>query len=115
MRILVCGGRDYTNRARVNRILDRVHAERGITAIIQGTARGADTLAAEWGWDNKITVCSYPADWQAHGKKAGPIRNQEMLDRGKPDAVVAFPGGAGTADMVRRARAAEVAVWVIGI
>jgi ABC-type sugar transport system substrate-binding protein len=33
-----------------------------------------------------------------------------MLDEGKPDIVVAFPGGTGTADMVRRARKAGVVV-----
>lgn len=115
MRIIVCGGRNYTDRARVNRILDRVHAERGITAIIQGTAAGADMLAAEWGWDHRpVLVCSYPADWEKHGKKAGAIRNQEMIDEGKPDAVIAFPGGAGTADMITRSRAAGLPVWVIG-
>jgi hypothetical protein len=114
LRILVCGGRDYTDRARVDRILDRVHAERGIEAIIQGTARGADQLAAEWGWDRKVRVCSYPADWQMHGKKAGALRNQSMIDEGKPDAVIAFPGGAGTADMVKRSRDAGLPVWVIG-
>jgi hypothetical protein len=113
LRILVCGGRDYTDRARVERILDRVHSERGIAAIIQGAARGADQLAAEWGWDRGVTVCSYAADWQAHGKKAGAIRNQRMIDEGKPSAVIAFPGGTGTADMVRRSRDAGLAVWVI--
>lgn len=45
-----------------------------------------------------------------NGKAAGPIRNQRMLDEGKPDLVVAFPGGRGTADMVRRAKAAGVPV-----
>ena len=114
MRVLVCGGREYADRARLNRILDRVHAERGISAIIQGAARGADMMAAEWGLDHSpVLVCSYPADWDKHGKQAGPIRNQEMLDESKPDAVIAFPGGSGTADMVRRARAAGVAVWEI--
>src|SRR5262249_16770583 len=42
-------------------------------------------------------------EWDELGKKAGPLRNQRMLDEGKPDLVVAFPGGGGTKDMVRRA------------
>jgi hypothetical protein len=47
----------------------------------------------------------YPADWTRHGKAAGPKRNQLMLDKEKPDLVIAFPGGKGTADMVARAKA----------
>lgn len=43
-------------------------------------------------------------------RAAGPIRDQEMLDKGKPDLVVAFLGNRGTADMVRRAREAGVPV-----
>ena len=54
---------------------------------------------------------SYPAQWDVYGRRAGPIRNQEMIDEGKPDGVVAFPGGKGTADMVRRAEAAGLKVW----
>lgn len=51
-----------------------------------------------------------PADWKTHGKRAGSIRNQKMIDDYHPQLVVAFPGGAGTADMVRRARAAGIEV-----
>jgi len=50
------------------------------------------------------------ANWAELGRKAGPIRNQQMLDEGKPNLVVAFPGGRGTADIVRRARAAGIEV-----
>ena len=50
------------------------------------------------------------ADWAKHGRKAGPIRNQRMIDEGRPDLVVAFPGGTGTADMVERARVAGIRV-----
>ena len=72
--------------------------------VIHGGARGADDLARQWG---EISVgiegVEFRADWTAHGKAAGMIRNQRMLDEGRPDLVVAFPGGRGTADMVRRA------------
>jgi hypothetical protein len=53
------------------------------------------------------------ADWNTHGRAAGPIRNQRMLDEVKPELVVAFPGGRGTADMVRRAREAGVNVYLV--
>jgi UDP-N-acetylmuramoylalanine-D-glutamate ligase len=51
-----------------------------------------------------------PADCETHGRSADPIRNRRTLDEGKPDLVVAFPGGRGTAHMVSQARAAGVRV-----
>ena len=114
MRLIVCGGRNYRDSARVADILGRIHKAQGLTSVIQGAADGADRLAAEWAWENKISVCSYPADWDKHGKAAGPMRNQEMVDDARADCVVAFPGGKGTADMVRRARKAGLTVWEIG-
>lgn len=57
-----------------------------------------------------VPVRVFKADWDKHGKAAGPIRNQQMLDEGKPDLVLAFAGGKGTDDMCRRARAAGVEV-----
>lgn len=110
MRVLVCGGRDYADSEAVNAALSRLHAKRGITAIIHGDAKGADALARQWAEANGIPHLPFPANWNI-GKRAGPIRNQRMLDEGKPDGVVAFPGGAGTADMVRRAKLTGLTVW----
>lgn len=78
--------------------------------IISGMAKGADSLAIDWAVVNWLRWEEYPADWETHGKAAGLIRNQQMLDEGKPDLVVAFPGGRGTADMIRRAEKAGVEV-----
>lgn len=111
MRVLVCGGRDYTDREAVFAALDRLHAERGVDVVIHGDAAGADTQARLWAVARGIAHHPYPAEWEKHGRGAGPIRNQEMLDGGKPDGVVAFPGGRGTADMVRRAEAAGLKIW----
>lgn len=111
MRILVCGGRNYARPLQVYRALDLLHEKRGITCIIAGGARGADHDAGMWADMRKVPCEVYKADWEQHGKAAGPIRNQQMLDEGKPDAVVAFPGGTGTADMVRRAEVARLKVW----
>jgi hypothetical protein len=82
-----------------------------LSTIIQGGADGADRLAAEWGWDHGIPVRTFNPDWEKHGKAGGPVRNQRMIDEGRPEGVVAFPGGKGTADMVQRARAAGLTVW----
>lgn len=110
MRVLVCGGRGYRDAAHVDRVLQQVRAEQPITTIIHGAARGADQLGEAWGLKQNIHLEPYPADWHTYGLSAGPRRNQEMLTKGRPDLVVAFPGGRGTADMVRRARRAGVRV-----
>jgi len=108
-RILVCGGRDYADREALWEFLDN-YSPPAITAIISGMARGADTLAAEWAITYGVVLRPFPANWREHGKAAGAIRNQQMIDEGMPDVVVAFPGGVGTADMVRRARKAKIHV-----
>lgn len=111
MHIIVCGGRDYRDRRAVYNALDRLHAKRGIEFLIQGAADGADYLAWQWAEDRGVPCGSYPALWNEHGRAAGPIRNQQMIDEGKPDGVVAFPGGKGTADLIARARRAGLTVW----
>lgn len=115
MRLLVCGGRNFDDWPLLDRSIRALIAMRSWPeAIISGMARGADEMAADWAKRNAITVLSFPADWEKHGKKAGPIRNQQMLDEGKPDIVLAMPGGRGTADMVARAKKAKVPVFDVG-
>ena len=106
-RVIVCGGRNYRDRNRVAAVLGRL--DPGTDIIVHGGAPGADRLAADVAAERGFAVEEHPADWDRHGKAAGPIRNQQMLDAGA-DLVIAFPGGRGTADMKRRARAAGVAV-----
>jgi hypothetical protein len=110
MRVLVCGGRDFGRWDVLLATLDDLHAQRPIDVIMHGGAPGADTMAEDWAKLRGAFNLPYYAAWKKHGRAAGPIRNQLMLDEGKPDLVVAFPGGAGTADMVRRATAAGVPV-----
>lgn len=110
MRLLVCGGRDFSDCQLVWDTLDRFAKSEVIDCIIEGDARGADRIAGAWAKRHRIDLRLFPADWATDGKAAGPRRNQKMLDEGKPDMVIAFPGGAGTADMVRRAVSASVPV-----
>jgi hypothetical protein len=120
MRVLVCGGRDYSSTDAWNWLehnaKDEIAFATGCTsplqlsALIHGGARGADEGASQWGHSENMKVLAFLADWKKHGKAAGPIRNQKMIDEGNPDVVIAFPGGRGTADMVRRAHSAGIRV-----
>lgn len=110
-RVLVCGGRDFTDRDFIWNTLCDLDAKHGpISVVIHGAAPGADSEAMIWAQTSGRKHAPFVADWRSHGKAAGPMRNQRMLDQGKPDLVIAFPGGRGTADMVRRAKAAHVHV-----
>jgi hypothetical protein len=112
VRILVCGGRNYSDYLTLSSALDQYRNIDGLH-IIHGAARGADTLAWRYAVKNNLGWSSFPADWKL-GPRAGPLRNQQMLDEGRPDVVLAFPGGRGTADMVSRAQKAGIKVRFIG-
>ena len=112
MRILVCGGRDFTDQAYVDKVLDMYLTYYGdFECVIVGGAKGVDTFAQQWAESHKIPVKVFPAKWESFGKKAGYIRNLQMVTEGGPDAVISFPGGKGTANMTKIAE--EHGIWVL--
>jgi hypothetical protein len=105
---IVCGGRDYIpTRSVLNRFRQAL-ARHGITTIHHGDARGVDRYVGKvcenWG----LRVERHPANWDLHGRRAGMIRNAEMLEKLSVAVVFAFEGGVGTANMERRAAEAGV-------
>lgn len=103
MKILVCGGRAFNDQTSLFNFLDSFQYVMGmVDVVIHGDAPGADQLAGQWARSHGITELKFPADWNKHGKAAGPIRNSIMLTE-KPDFVIAFPGGRGTRNMVGQA------------
>ena len=115
-RVLICGSRDWTNRGAIVSALLSIGPE-NIECVIEGECRGADRLGRVVARDLEISVMKFPADWVTYKKAAGPIRNKQMLDEGKPTIVLAFhkdlKNSRGTADMLRQARKAGVSVVVI--
>lgn len=112
-RVLVTGGRDYADRARVFAELDAIARVFGISLLIHGGAKGADALAEKWASVRGVDTEGCKADWERHGAAAGPIRNSAMLRDHKPDMVLAFPGGKGTEDMMRKTLKAGLPLIVI--
>lgn len=115
IRLLICGGRHYSQRVKGFNLLTQfkqlIWNDRAvkIVEVIEGGARGADAIGGEWADKEGIKRTTVEAEWEKHGKAAGYIRNKAMLDM-RPDVCFAFPGGAGTADMVRQCRKAGVIV-----
>ncbi len=113
-RILICGGRAYGDSARFAQIMTEVRPYLAKSfCIIQGGANGADRLANMWAFSEGCPVIEMRANWNYYGKAAGLIRNRWMLEFATPDLVIAFPGGAGTRDMIRQAKSAGIDVYEI--
>ena len=114
--VIICGGRHYENEpARRVRAFDAWIEDllrRGqATGVREGGARGGDRIGRYVAQRMGLTVETMTPDWETHGKAAGVLRNQAMLDKEpRPVAVLALPGGRGTADMVSRAKRAGVRV-----
>lgn len=120
MIVLVTGGRNYDDWRKVS---DRL-APFGVGDIlVVGGADGADERARQaWHYRNQLPYVVHPAPWDRTGKAAGMMRNMAM-GKGltlspyaslEPDLVIAFPGGRGTANMVRIAEEQGIEVDRVG-
>lgn len=112
---LICGSRDFADNRMFGDAMRRLVRERGMPeCIIHGGQRGADTMAENWCKDMEVDCLRVPGKFTTLGKKAGPIRNNRMIKRWmRPDFVVAFPGGKGTANMVAQASTMGIEVLMI--
>ena len=112
-KVIICGDRHWTD---YKLILSVIEGFNNSTLVIVGGATGADTLAGFAAESQGYFVEVHPANWLKYGKAAGPIRNQEMLDR-NPDYVIAFhddiENSKGTKDMITRAKKAGVEVRLV--
>lgn len=122
VRVLVCGSRTWSTYGFQAAVLSGVDTYLNGAVIIHGAASGADRYADKWAKENGKVVgenlLPFPADWDAFGKRAGYIRNQQMLDDGRPGVVLAFVDkplaeSKGTKMMVDIASTAGVPCYVV--
>jgi hypothetical protein len=121
-RLLVCGSRDLIERSRTECAIDNALSSWQLTPsslefIISGGARGPDTLGEVWAQANGVTVKRFLPDWDQHGRRAGILRNLEMLDfiaqSPQPLVVAVWDGSSrGTGHTVGEARRRGFKVWV---
>lgn len=109
MKTIIAGGRSYSLTDEDYAFVDEIHKESPITEVVSGGALGADLGGEFWASNNKVPVKKFTADWTRYGKGAGYIRNQHMADYA--DRLIVFPGGKGTADMMRKAKAKGIPIF----
>jgi hypothetical protein len=98
----------------INKIRDLTRGLK-IEVLINGGATGVDAAARWWATQERVRVHEVLPDWEKHGKKAGPIRNQNMI-RCEPTYAIAFrahPPTPGTADMIRKLERAKIPTEII--
>ncbi len=117
-RIVICGSRDWNDFQTIKNYLEKICEQYKSTdiTIIHGGCKGADSIAGYLAKQLKMNVIVYKADWIKYGKSAGPKRNQQMLDEGKPDYVIAFHNdinnSKGTLDMITRAKKNNIPIEI---
>jgi len=109
MKILICGSRNFSDTETIKKFIDSLPDD---STIIEGEAKGADSLARNCATERGLIVEKYPADWKKYGKSAGPIRNKQMLDEGEPDYVVGYTteieNSRGTRNMLNQATERDI-------
>jgi hypothetical protein len=117
MKVLICGDRAWKNRESIRTVIEGLITNYGEIEIVEGECTGADTIARKIAQELEIPFHCYPAQWKKYGDAAGPIRNQQMINREHPDMVIAFHGyiekSKGTKDMVSKARAAGIQTYIV--
>lgn len=117
MKALFCGDRYWLSLNTIQHVFNWLEREMiPITLLIEGECRGADLMSRFIAERKGVPIMAFPAKWKEHGKAAGHIRNQQMLDEGKPDIVVAFHAdlatSKGTKDMINRSLKANIDTWL---
>lgn len=109
MKVIIAGGRNH--RWSVRETLDRYWKLLPITEVVSGAAPGVDTRAVEWAKTKGIPYKLFPADWNKHGRPAGPIRNEKMVKYA--DALIVFMrfAGPGTRSIIRIARRNNIPIY----
>lgn len=110
MRTIIAGSRGIISLETVFEAIEKSCFE--VTTVISGGAKGVDVLGETWGAANNVPVEIYKADWGAHGKSAGPIRNVKMAE--VAEALIAVWDGEskGTKHMIDVARAKGLKVYI---
>ena len=113
MRVIIAGCRHFTDYELVDMAIKKSNLD--ITTVISGGAKGVDRLGEIYAESMNIPLHIFEADWEKHGRAAGPIRNKKMAQHA--DALIAIWDGEsrGTKNMIETARKMGLIVFVMTI
>ena len=118
MKVLICGSRDWKNREIICSWLSKLQNWRFDT-VIEGEAKGADSIARDEAEKMGVVILKFPADWNKYHKAAGVIRNKQMLEEGRPDLIVAFhdniENSKGTKDTIQQGLRLKIPVILVDL
>ena len=111
MRVIIAGSRQITDPNLLKASIENSGFD--ITEVVSGGARGVDRLGEKYARQEGISITRFPAQWDTHGRKAGPIRNGEMAEYA--DALIAIWDGEspGTRNMLRQAHTADLKMYLL--
>lgn len=121
-KIIIAGPRDFNNQSFVFSALDMVFSRlvknsKEPIEIVEGSATGIDSLAKSYAISKNIKYKEFPADWNKHGRAAGPIRNKQMAEYS--DILIAFRyvdnPSRGTENMIRQAKENNLKIIIVNI
>ena len=113
MKLIVAGGREFDDYELLSKEICKLIVDTRTDSIISGTARGADSLGAQYANEHFIPLISMPADWNRYGKAAGYRRNEEMAK--VADACLCFWDGEskGTKHMIDLAKEYDLHLIIV--
>jgi len=109
VKLIIAGGRNYQMTQGDIITLNNIHTVYGVTEVVSGGARGADKGGEIWAFSKGITTKIFEADWDQHGRAAGPIRNMQMAEYATGLAL--FAGGRGSENMFKTATKLGLAMF----
>ena len=106
MKLAIVGGRDYADYENFKKIITDYCIELGQqpTYIISGGAKGVDTMAETYAKENNIPTIIFKPDWNKHGKKAGILRNTDIIEAATHVLALPTSKSIGTYDSIKKAQ-----------
>ena len=115
MKIIIAGSREIFDYELLKKFMKKICDQYEITQVISGNAKGMDKCGEYWAVEHGIPIVDMPADWDKHGKAAGPIRNAEMLKISDLILVIKKTESRGSSHMASIAKASGKPTFVYNV
>ena len=116
MKLAIVGGRDYKDYDKFKRVVDNFIEEYGTPSeIVSGGASGVDTMAVLYARENGIILTEFKPDWTKYGKKAGILRNTDIVEGSTHVLALPTEKSVGTYDSINKAKKLDKILKVVHV